>query len=61
MKAVRAFLSVAREVKTMAYQSIEYLYCNGARLGMGTDLFGERYHPMQNRETASFRLFKRFL
>jgi hypothetical protein len=23
---------------------------HGARLGMGTDLFEERYHPMQNRE-----------
>jgi imidazolonepropionase-like amidohydrolase len=43
-------LAKAREVKTMAYQSVEYLYRNGARLGMGTDLFGERYHPMQNRE-----------
>jgi len=43
-------LAKAREVQTMAYQSLEYLYRNGARMGMGTDLFGEQYHPMQNRE-----------
>ena len=43
-------MAKAREVHSMAYQSIEYLYRNGARMGMGTDLFGERYHPMQNRE-----------
>jgi len=43
-------LAKAVEVHEMAYHSLEYLYRNGARLGMGTDLFGERYHPMQNRE-----------
>jgi imidazolonepropionase-like amidohydrolase len=40
----------AREVHSLAYKSLEYLYRNGARLGMGTDLFEERFHPMQNRE-----------
>lgn len=39
-----------REVHEMAYASLEYLYRQGARLGMGTDLFGEKYHDMQNRE-----------
>lgn len=39
-----------REVHTQAYASLEYLYRQGARMGMGTDLFGEQYHPMQNRE-----------
>ena len=43
-------MAKAREVHAMAYKSVEYLYRNGARLGMGTDLFEERYHPMQNRE-----------
>ncbi len=43
-------LEKAREVHSAAYQSVEYLYRNGARLGMGTDLFEERFHPMQNRE-----------
>jgi imidazolonepropionase-like amidohydrolase len=43
-------LDKAREVHAKAYQSLEYLYRNGARLGMGTDLFEERFHPMQNRE-----------
>jgi len=43
-------MAKAREVHAMAYHSMEYLYRNGARLGMGTDLFEERYHPMQNRE-----------
>ena len=42
----------AKEAHAKCYQSIEFLYRNGARLGMGTDLFGERYHPMQNREFA---------
>lgn len=37
-----------------AYQSLEYLERAGARVGMGTDLFEERFHPMQNRE-FSFR------
>jgi imidazolonepropionase-like amidohydrolase len=41
-----------REVHHLAYASVEYLYRNGARLGMGTDLFGETYHPMQNMEFA---------
>lgn len=39
-----------REVHGKAYASLEYLYRQGARLGMGTDLFGEKYHDMQNRE-----------
>jgi len=43
-------MAKAREVHTMAYNSVEYLYRKGARMGMGTDLFEERYHPMQNRE-----------
>ncbi len=37
-----------------AYQSMEYLQRAGARVGMGTDLFEERFHPMQNQE-FSFR------
>jgi imidazolonepropionase-like amidohydrolase len=37
-----------------AYRSMEYLHRAGARLGMGTDLFEERFHPMQNQE-FSFR------
>jgi len=43
-------LAKASEVRERAYSSLEYLYRNGARLGMGTDLFEERYHPMQSRE-----------
>lgn len=43
-------LAKAREVHAAAYQSLEYLYRAGARVGMGTDLFGERFHPMQSRE-----------
>jgi imidazolonepropionase-like amidohydrolase len=43
-------LEKAREVHAAAYQSLEYLYRHGARMGMGTDLFEERFHPMQNRE-----------
>jgi imidazolonepropionase-like amidohydrolase len=39
-----------REVHGKAYTSLEYLYRQGARMGMGTDLFGEKYHDMQNRE-----------
>lgn len=39
-----------RGVHEQAYASLEYLYRQGARLGMGTDLFGEKYHHMQNRE-----------
>lgn len=37
-----------------AYQSMEYLRRAGARVGMGTDLFEERFHPMQSQE-FSFR------
>ncbi len=37
-----------------AYRSLEYLKRAGARVGMGTDLFEERFHPMQNQE-FSFR------
>jgi imidazolonepropionase-like amidohydrolase len=40
----------AREVHAAAYRSFEYLYRNGARIGFGTDLFEERFHPMQSRE-----------
>jgi imidazolonepropionase-like amidohydrolase len=43
-------LAKMREVHGLAYKSLEYLYRHGARLGMGTDLFGEKYHDMQNRE-----------
>jgi imidazolonepropionase-like amidohydrolase len=39
---------------TAAYKSLEYLEKAGARVGMGTDLFEERFHPMQNQE-FSFR------
>jgi imidazolonepropionase-like amidohydrolase len=37
-----------------AYKSMEYLQREGARVGMGTDLFEERFHPMQSQE-FSFR------
>jgi imidazolonepropionase-like amidohydrolase len=37
-----------------AYQSMEYLKRAGAKVGMGTDLFEERFHPMQSQE-FSFR------
>ncbi|NGY03292.1 metal-dependent hydrolase family protein [Solimonas terrae] len=37
-----------------AYRSLEYLQRAGARVGMGTDLFEERFHPMQSLE-FSFR------
>ena len=37
-----------------AYQTLEYLKRAGARVGMGTDLFEERFHPMQSQE-FSFR------
>src|SRR3546814_1563035 len=47
-------LAKAREVHEMAYRSLEYLYRNGARIGMGTDLFEERFAHMQNQE-FSFR------
>jgi len=43
-------LAKAREVRDMAYNSLEYLYRHGARMGMGTDLFEARFHPMQNEE-----------
>lgn len=43
-------LAKVREVSDEAYQSLEYLYRSGARMGMGTDLFEERFHAMQNRE-----------
>ncbi len=43
-------MTKAREAHELAYRSIEYLYRNGAHIGMGTDLFGERFHSMQNRE-----------
>lgn len=43
-------LEKAAAVHAAAYQSLEYLYAAGARMGMGTDLFGARFHPMQNRE-----------
>jgi len=43
-------LEKAREVHSKAYASLEYLYRNGGRVGMGTDLFEERFHPMQSRE-----------
>ena len=43
-------LEKAREVHRQAYASVEYLYRQGAKMGMGTDLFEERFHPMQSRE-----------
>lgn len=43
-------LEKARDIHDLAYKSVEYLYRAGARMGMGTDLFEERYHPMQSRE-----------
>ena len=43
-------LDKARSVHEANYKSLEYLARHGARLGMGTDLFEERFHPMQNRE-----------
>src|SRR3546814_5224668 len=47
-------LAKAREVHEIAYRPLEYLYRNGARIGMGTDLFEERFAHMQNQE-FSFR------
>lgn len=44
-------IKVAHEA---AYQTMEYLQRAGARVGMGTDLFEERFHPMQSQE-FSFR------
>lgn len=43
-------LAKVREVSDEACQSLEYLYRSGARVGMGTDLFEERFHARQNRE-----------
>ena len=43
-------LEKAKSVREANYHSIEYLVRHGARLGMGTDLFEERFHPMQNLE-----------
>jgi len=43
-------LAKAREISKLAYASVEYLVRSGARIGMGTDLFEERFHPMQSRE-----------
>ena len=43
-------LEKAREAHHRAYQSLEYLYKSGARIGLGTDLFGETYHSLQNHE-----------
>lgn len=47
-------LEKARIAHAAAYQSMEYLQRAGARVGMGTDLFEERFHPMQSQE-FSFR------
>lgn len=47
-------LEKARIAHAAAYQSMEYLKQAGARVGMGTDLFEERFHPMQSQE-FSFR------
>ncbi|HKY89482.1 MAG TPA: amidohydrolase family protein [Nevskiaceae bacterium] len=47
-------LEKIRVAHAAAYQSMEYLKRAGARVGMGTDLFEERFHPMQNEE-FSFR------
>ena len=47
-------LEKIKVIHAAAYKSLEYLQRAGARLGMGTDLFEERFHPMQNEE-FSFR------
>lgn len=47
-------LEKARIAHEAAYKSMEYLKRAGARVGMGTDLFEERFHPMQSQE-FSFR------
>ncbi|MDM4769903.1 amidohydrolase family protein [Solimonas sp. SE-A11] len=47
-------LEKIKVVHASAYQSLEYLKRAGARIGMGTDLFEERFHPMQSQE-FSFR------
>ena len=47
-------LEKMKVVYSAAYKSLEYLQRAGARVGMGTDLFEERFHPMQNEE-FSFR------
>lgn len=43
-------MAKAREAHAAAYHSLEYLQRAGARMGMGTDLFGADFHVMQNRE-----------
>jgi imidazolonepropionase-like amidohydrolase len=47
-------LEKIKVIHSAAYKSLEYLQRAGARVGMGTDLFEERFHPMQNEE-FSFR------
>jgi imidazolonepropionase-like amidohydrolase len=47
-------LEKIKVIHAAAYKSLEYLERAGARVGMGTDLFEERFHPMQNEE-FSFR------
>lgn len=47
-------LEKVRIAHAAAYKSMEYLARAGARVGMGTDLFEERFHPMQSQE-FSFR------
>ncbi|NGY04121.1 metal-dependent hydrolase family protein [Solimonas terrae] len=47
-------LEKIRIAHAAAYRSMEFLKRAGARVGMGTDLFEERFHPMQNEE-FSFR------
>jgi imidazolonepropionase-like amidohydrolase len=47
-------LEKVRIAHAAAYRSMEYLARAGARVGMGTDLFEERFHPMQSQE-FSFR------
>jgi imidazolonepropionase-like amidohydrolase len=47
-------LEKMKVVHSQSYKSLEYLQRAGARVGMGTDLFEERFHPMQNQE-FSFR------
>ena len=47
-------LEKIKVIHAAAYKSMEYLQRQGARVGMGTDLFEERFHPMQSQE-FSFR------
>lgn len=43
-------LEKARPLLDLALTSVENMHRAGAKMGMGTDLFGHDFHPMQSRE-----------